>query len=192
MNYPDPVSFSNEEKNKIIGTSKKIDKVMNVVLLMFFIIAIICSIVGDTRIGIKNAKKTEGELLEIKYRYINEDDYKRNILNDVFDMAYANILVKYKVDGVEYVLEERRDIFAIDWDPYDGREIDGWRVGDKVKVLYDEENPKNAAVDKIEFYEIVLYFVTGIVALVCICIKYKEMKRKSKKEVIDKEKRNDI
>lgn len=192
MNYPDPVSFSNEEKNKIIRTSKKIDKFMNVVLLMFFIIAIICSIVGDTRIGIKNAKKTEGELLEIKYRYINEDDYKRNILNDVFDMAYANISVKYKVDGVEYVLEERRDIFAIDWDPYDGREIDGWRVGDKVKVLYDEENPENAAVDKIEFYEIVLYFVTGIVALVCIYIKYKEMKRKSKKEVIDKEKRNDI
>lgn len=179
MKYSDPI-FSNEEKNKFIRVSKKIDKIMNVVCIILFIIILMDNIAGDTRIGIKNAKKTEGVILEINYgyRYMNERYHSIiSLLDVIFDIVKADISVKYEVNDVEYVLNEKRTIIAIDWDQYDGQNVEGWEVGDKVKVLYDEENPENAAVDKIEFYEIVLYFATFVVMLICIYIKYKDIKR---------------
>jgi len=53
-----------------------------------------------------------------------------------------------------------------------------YRIGNKVKIVYNKDNPNEAAIDELQVYEIIIWITAIIAILILINILYKKIKKK--------------
>ena len=127
--------------------------------------------VTQEKLQIPNAKETIGIIKEVNNKVW---------LKDKRGMGYvADFIVEYEVDGTKYVLDESVNIRDGEKNPK-GKSIRGWEPEDKIKVIYNKENPRNAIVDKAQ--TVVIYTIIGIMIFVCLDIGIGKIREKKNKK----------
>ena len=147
-------------------------------MVIVLIAQMIISFSSDETLKIDNSKRTEGTIVKItniRKKHIkirrHESEYKTGILT-----------IKYEVGGTEYFIKEE----VVEKYTERNKLIGNWQEGDKVRVVYNKENPYEAVKDETKLYEIFIYIILGIIILVYIDIGIEKLREKMKNKMSEK------
>lgn len=154
----------NNKNNKELRSLGRI-----ITLAILSIILVIFSFIGDESLKITKRQTTIGTITDItdisrRYKYTKQYAILKNPYN-------ANIVIKYEVDGTQYYKKERKESYY----PFNSYNND-YRIGDKVKIVYNKDNPNESAIDELKMYEIIIWIIAIIEIIIIINILYKKVK----------------
>ena len=155
----------NNQKNKELRSLSRI-----ITLAILSIILVIFSFIGDESLKITKRQRTIGtidDITDISRRYKYTKQYA--ILKKPYN---ANIVIKYEVDGVQYYKKEPKESYY----PFNSYNKD-YRIGDKVKIVYNKDNPNEAAIDEFKMSQIIIWIIAIIEIIIIINILYKKVKK---------------
>ena len=141
---------------------------LSIMLYLLLLITLIQSFTQDETLKIKQKQKSLGIITDIvdigRYRHY------RGYSHILYE---GTLIVKYKVDKMEYYTKKRVKSHS----PY----ISEYSIGDKISVVYNKKLPSDSAVDEIEIYEIAIYIIVLIEILIMIMLIYKRFAKKNQK-----------